>query len=252
MKIITALGNPKINYLEKNNLNKNNKRKLKIISVFGNKKSGKTTIIFLLIYYLINKNKKILLINSDKKIIKNYLKYYRSELNKKYKNNKKEKYIQKKVNKNLYLIDNLKLDLQKEVQKFFNDILKKARKNYDYILVDTQTQKNFNLYKEILKNSNIIVKIMEGNFLGVKETQKFLKDYEKIGLANKKSLHIIENKYYFDSINIQIFKNIIGNSKTIHKIYKRNLYRNVLEKFKKNEKIRINKKTEKILFKIIE
>ena len=253
--------NSKINNLEKNNLNKNenyklsnknNNKKLKIISVFGNKKSGKTTIIFLLIYYLINKNKKILLINSDKKIIKNYLNYYKSDFNKKYKNIKKENHIQKKVNKNLYLIDNLRLDSLKEVQKFFNDILKKIRKNYDYILVDTQAQNNFNLYTEILKNSNIIVKLMEGNFLGIEETQKFLNNYEKIHSSNKKSLHIIVNKYYFYSINIQIIRNMIGNSKTIHKICKRNLYKNLIKNFSKNEEIRFNKRIEKILFKIIE
>ena len=48
-------------------INKNIKNKEKFIIFLGNKKSGKTTIIFLLIYYLINKNKLILLINSDKK-----------------------------------------------------------------------------------------------------------------------------------------------------------------------------------------
>ena len=93
---------------------------------------------------------------------------------------------------------------------------------------------------------------MEGNFLGVKEIQKFLKNYEKIHSSNKKSLHIVVNKYYFDSINIQIIRNMIGNLKTIHKICKRNLYKNLVKKFSKNEEIRFNKRIEKILFKIIE
>ena len=60
-------------YINKINKTSKNKKENKIIAISGNKKSGKTTIINLILIYLINKNKKILLINLNKKIEKEYL-----------------------------------------------------------------------------------------------------------------------------------------------------------------------------------
>ena len=73
-------------------INKNIKNKEKIIIFLGNRESGKTTIIFLLIYYLINKNKLILLINSDKKIAKKYFNNCKSSYKNKYKETKIRKF----------------------------------------------------------------------------------------------------------------------------------------------------------------
>lgn len=55
-----------------NNIDKKDTTK-KIITIYGESKSGKSTIINLLIIYLMAKNKKILLINLNNKIEKNYL-----------------------------------------------------------------------------------------------------------------------------------------------------------------------------------
>ena len=65
----------------------------KIITIVGNKRTGKSTIIDLLLINLLNKNKKILLINLNKKTENNYLnlfgkKYYKKNKNN-YLNNKK-------------------------------------------------------------------------------------------------------------------------------------------------------------------
>lgn len=81
----------KINF--KNRINEKNKRKNlkykenKIITVCGKLKSGKSTIINLLLINLIENNKKILLINLNNKIEKNYL----ILLGKNYKKNKEKK-----------------------------------------------------------------------------------------------------------------------------------------------------------------
>ena len=48
----------------------------KIIFIYGNKKTGKTTIANLILIYLLKLNKKILLININKKIENNYLKIF--------------------------------------------------------------------------------------------------------------------------------------------------------------------------------
>ncbi len=74
--------NKKINNKFKNKLskkidNKMNIKNNKIITIEGKPKSGKTTIAMLLINYLIIKNKKILLINLNKKTEKEYYKIFK-------------------------------------------------------------------------------------------------------------------------------------------------------------------------------
>ena len=101
--------NKKINIKSKDKKNKNFN---KIVSIYGEAKSGKSTIINLLIIYLIEENKKILLINLNNKIENNNLillnkKHLKN--NRKINNNKKENNIKDKkikINKNLTLIYN--------------------------------------------------------------------------------------------------------------------------------------------------
>ena len=62
-------------YIEEiNNKFKNNKKNIKnkIIAIYGEPQSGKTTIANLLLIYLIKNDKKILLLNLNKKIEKGY------------------------------------------------------------------------------------------------------------------------------------------------------------------------------------
>lgn len=221
-------------------INKNIKNKEKIIIFLGNKKSGKTTIIFLLIYYLINKNKLILLINSDKKIAKKYFNNCKSS----YKN----KYKETKIRKNFYILNDIR---EKENNKKNIDFNKKYNKKYDYILVDTKNKNDFYKYNKFIKNNDKIILILEEKILGIKEIKDFIEKQEE-NLTNKGvSLHIIANKYYFNSINFQILKNIFKCPKKIHIIYKRNLYKNILQKFINNKEIQLNKKIQKILSEII-
>ena len=89
-----------INNKTKKELNKN-----KLIIINGKRKSGKSTIVNLLLIYLLQENKKILLINLNKKLENNYLilfgkKYYKIKNNNFNKNN----YLNKKTNKsNIFL-----------------------------------------------------------------------------------------------------------------------------------------------------
>lgn len=221
-------------------INKNIENKEKIIIFLGNKKSGKTTIIFLLIYYLINKNKLILLINSDKKIAKKYFNNYKSS----YKN----KYKEIKIKKNFYILNEIR---EKKSNKKNIDFNKKYNKKYDYILVDTKNRNDFYKYNKLIKNNDKIILILEGKTLGIKEIKDFIEKQEENLINKDAGLHIIANKYYFNSINFQILKNIFKCPKKIHIIYKRNLYKNILQKFINNKEIQLNKKIQKILSEII-
>ena len=76
---------------KKDKIDKNKIYNKKIIFIYGDKKTGKTTIINLFLIYLLKINKKILLINLNKKIENNYLKIFNKYLRKnKIKNTKKK------------------------------------------------------------------------------------------------------------------------------------------------------------------
>ena len=92
----------KINKIKNKNNNKLNK---KIIFIYGDKKTGKTTIINLFFIYLLKINKKILLINLNKKIENNYLKIFNKYLRKNKIKNTKEKESKKQLYNNMIKIN---------------------------------------------------------------------------------------------------------------------------------------------------
>ena len=193
----------------------------KIIVITGLPKSGKTTITILFTKILLEKNKKILLINLNKKIENNYLKLIKI-------NNKKIK--EKKeiaLNKNLNIIYNFKNIIENN-EKYINKILKKIKLKYDYILIDMNSNNKEKIKKEIYKNSNKILFLFIGNIFGIKETEKILKKENNKFSIQEKNLYLIQNKYLFKSIDSQIIRNIL-NKKT-YKIYYNKKYKYLLKK----------------------
>ena len=92
-KINVEIINKFIIKLKKFKKNKRNKDlNSKIITIVGSKKTGKSTIINLLLINLLNKDKKILLVNLNKKIENNYLSLFGKKYYKKNRNN----YLSKK------------------------------------------------------------------------------------------------------------------------------------------------------------
>ena len=63
------------------------------------------------------------------------------------------------------------------------------------------------------------IKAIDLNTLGIKDIEgnTEIKKVEKQN--NNSSLHIIYNKYYFNSVSSLIFKNILKNFKNIHIIF---------------------------------
>lgn len=241
-----------------NNIIKNNKINNKInnniLIITGNKKAGKSTIINLLIIYFLEKNKKILIININKKIENNYLIIFNKnnikyKINKFYKSEKnKYKIFKLFINKNI--IFNF---IPNERQVNFEEINYQLKK-YDYIIVDVGNNVDI---QNILKNVRILYKminVLDASALGIKELKEIARKEQNIKRYNNNSLHIIYNKYYFNFISPLILKNILDKPKSITTIFYKTKLENLAKQISKNKNIKLNNnlkmKIEKMLNKI--
>ena len=221
----------KINIIKKNTKKTKNK---KIINIFGKNKSGKTTIIILILNYLLKNKEKILIININKRIEKYYLKKIKIINNNKFiKINKYEKNLYN-IEKNMDLIFCTKY---KQIKNNFEEL----KKMYDYILIDNM--ENEKLQMEYFFNKDYIrnILVIDSEKLGMSELQRLTKKLKKYEQNQYRSLHIIENKYKVSSVSPTVIKEIFEKEIEIHEIYKKRYYKKTLEKFLQNKKIKINK-----------
>lgn len=221
----------KINIIKKNTKKTKNK---KIINIFGKNKSGKTTIIILILNYLLKNKEKILIININKRIEKYYLKKIKIINNNKFiKINKYEKNLYN-IEKNMDLIFCTKY---KQIKNNFEEL----KKMYDYILIDNM--ENEKLQMEYFFNKDYIrnILVIDSEKLGMSELQRLTKKFKKYEQNQYRSLHIIENKYKVSSVSPAVIKEIFEKEIEIHEIYKKRYYKKILEKFLQNKKIKINK-----------
>ena len=228
----------------------------KIIFIYGNKKTGKTTIANLILIYLLKLNKKILLININKKIENNYLKIfsnYNIEEEKKIenKNNNKNKIYKFviKINSNMTFLPIIN---QKIIYSEIKSFLLKCSKKYDYILVDSGNTGNYKIKQIIMQTSNVKIKVIDPNTLGIKDIEGNIEIKKVEKQNNNSSLHIIYNKYYFNSVSPLIFKNILKNFKNIHTIFYQKEFIKLSEKIRKSENIKLKNNIKKKLEKILE
>ena len=234
----------------------NKKIKNKIISICGKPKSGKTTITFLLIIYLIEKNKKILLINFDKKIKNNKnFKITILEKNKVNNNYEKNNHYKININNNLTIINNFDKTLIEKKRKYLKikikNFLKENEKKYDYILFDIGYIPNKIIKDEIINISNKKILVFRKNLLGIKDIIKKAKNKNNKKNNTDKSLHIIQNFYDYKSFSNLIIQNIFYKLNNVNKIsYQKNLI-NLEEKFFSNQKTELNNSVKKIIIKII-
>ena len=247
-----------------NSINKiKNNKKIKIITIMGKKKTGKTTIINLLLIYLLQKNKKILLINLNKKIENNYFnfirkKYYKIKnnylkINKKNEllniNENKNKKIKNifssleiKINNNLNFLYNFQNICQ---ENNLNDMLeyffKSYLKNYDYLLVDIGNNANMNLKQKIIEKSDKKLIVVQDNILGIKDVRELTQKLDRLEEKKKNGLHIILNEYYYTLISKLIFKELINENYKLDTFFGNLKFTNLKSKMIKNNKYKINK-----------
>lgn len=228
----------------------NNNKKNKIITVEGKRKSGKTTLINLLLIYLLQKNKKILLINLNKKIENNYFylfkKYFYKKKNNYFKiNNNFDKNnifynSEIKIKNNLIFLNNFNEIIKENnyydiLEYFYNYYIKK----FDYILVDVGDTASFKIRNSLVKQSDKVLVVINDKRLGIQDIADLSNKIDSNKKDKEKSLHIVLNKYYFNSISKAIFKNLLKNKITFLIFFYNKELKKIPSKIKYNEKIKL-------------
>ena len=223
--------NQKMEYKINNYINK------KIITVSGPPNVGKTN--FIINFFKIIKNKKILLIDFDlnKQNIFYFLgiKKYSKKINRKkidyYFNNIEDlvKDFLIKINKRIFLISGLDLFTNlfnkkddRNLDIFFQNLFNQIKNEYDLILIDIGSDNNSKINNNIYLNSDLNIFLIEANLIGMNKFKNYM---EKIN--NTKNINIIVNKkdkYYIDNT---ILKRTI-NHKIIGEIKYKNIYSNLI------------------------
>ena len=231
--IIRIFYNEKINLIELKNYKKNNDEKIEKIEIknkenkkiifMGENQVGKSMTIAMLTKNLENKNKKILIIEMNKKEYdllflfgkNNKLIHKKIKLKNKYKI-KNNNYYNKK--NNLNIIKKLIIKLNKNTDYLLNNKLinfkkiKKLEKYYNYIFIEINLNNKNIKNKKIINNKNKKILIINPNLINIKNT---LNKIEKIKINKFK---VIINNYNNYSIDEKIIKNIFKGNKVIGKI----------------------------------
>ena len=238
----------------------------KIISVTGTNGVGKSMFTINLANSISKSKKKILIIDFD--ILNNSLhtilgiKKYSQKIRNKIKNNNllKEIKIEEliiKINSKIDLISgiNLLFDSKYKISsEKIKNILLKLKEKYEIIIIDTSSECFFDYTKEIIKNSNLNIFILEANLLEIKKAKNLLNTYINNWEIPQESINILFNKYNENSIDISILKKIFSGFNILGKlsfnpqynliINKNNI--NKLDIILKNEYLKINNNLLKI------
>lgn len=249
------------NKKQKYNLNEE-----KIISVTGTNGVGKSIFTINLANSLSNSKNKILIIDFD--ILNNSLhtilgiKKYSQKIRNKIKNNNllKEIKIEEliiKINSKIDLVSgiNLLFDSKYKISsEKVKNILSKLKEKYEIIIIDTSSECFFDYTKEIIKNSNLNIFILEANLLEIKKAKNLLNIYINNWEIPQENINILFNKYNENSIDVSILKKIFSGFNILGKLsfnpqYNLIINKNNINKLNiilKNEYLKINKNLLKI------
>ena len=238
----------------------------KIISVTGTNGVGKSIFTINLANSLSNSKNKILIIDFD--ILNNSLhtilgiKKYSQKIRNKIKNNNllKEIKIEEliiKINSKIDLVSgiNLLFDSKYKISsEKVKNILSKLKEKYEIIIIDTSSECFFDYTKEIIKNSNLNIFILEANLLEIKKAKNLLNIYINNWEIPQESINILFNKYNENSIDISILKKFFSGFNILGKLsfnpqYNLIINKNNINKLNiilKNEYLKINKNLLKI------
>ncbi len=217
-------------------------RQHEIICVSGVSGVGKSIFsVNLAKVFMENKNK-ILIIDFD--VLNNSLhtilgiKKYPEKVASKIKNNNLLKPLQieeliMKINSKVDLIAGISLlfDGQYQISKVkIKTILSKLKEKYDAIIIDTSSECFLDYTKEIMKNSNVNIFMVEPNLLEIKKAKKLLNIYINQWGIPQSDLHILFNKYNENSIDSSILKNIFSGFSILGKLSNSSQYNLLINK----------------------
>ena len=209
-------------YKIKNNIKKKGNL-CTVISVLGTGGVGKSIVTINLAKALYKDNKKILIIDFD--ILNNSLHTILGV----------DKYSQKIKNKkdidinNLIIKINNKLDLISGINLLFDskykiscekikNLIENFKKYYDYIIIDNSSECFLDYTKNIIRNSNFAIFLLESNLLEINKSKNILNIYIKKWNVDKEKIKLLINKYNKNSIDENIIKNIFKEYKILGKI----------------------------------
>ena len=230
-KILNKENNINKKKLIKNEINKPKYKFNKIISITGCAGIGKSIITCNLAKIASKYNKKILIIDLD--ILDSSIPtiFGINKLKKIKKNNICEKNnIIIKINKKIDLLsfkDFLSINLKIEIKKIEN-LLIDLKKEYDLILIDNSSDVFFDITKSILKNSDEIIFIIEGNTLQINKSKRLLKIYTDEWKINRNKIKILCNKFSKKTISKTFLKEMFYEFKIIGKIKFNDNYNNLI------------------------
>ncbi len=227
-----------------NSIIKKNEKEAKkeIICISGTSGVGKSIFSINLAKSFMEYKNKILIIDFD--VLNNSLhtilgiKKYPEKIREKIKNNNLLKEIQIeelriKVNSKIDLISgmSLLLDPQYKISSIkMKNILEKLREKYEIIIIDTSSECFLDYTKEIMKNSNINIFILEATLSEIKKAKKLLNIYINNWKIPQNYFNILFNKYNENSIDISILKNIFSDFSILGKIQNNPKYNLLINK----------------------
>ena len=148
---------------------------------------------------------------------------------------------------------NSKIDLIAEISLLFDgkyqiskvkikSILSKLKEKYTTIIIDTSSECFLDYTKEIMKNSNINIFMVEPNLLEIKKAKNLLNIYINEWGIPQYNFQIVFNKYNENSIDSSILKNIFSGFTILGKLSHNSEYNLLINK---NDKGNLRKKLQK-------
>ena len=136
--------------------------------------------------------------------------------------------ILKNYNKNIKILNINKLNKNYFKIKYLNKIIKYLKNNFNYIFLEINYEekiKNIKLKKEIIKNIDKNLIILEPNKIGILRTEGIIK---KLNIMENEKINIIINKNNRNSINKEIINNYFNSYKILTSIKNTTMFEKII------------------------
>lgn len=157
-----------------------------------------------------------------------------------------------KINSTIDLIAGISLlfDGQYQISKVkIKTILSKLKEKYDAIIIDTSSECFLDYTREVMKNSDINIFMVEPNLIEIKKAKNLLNIYINQWGMLKSDFHILFNKFNENSIDNSILKNIFSGFSILGKLSNSSQYNLLINR---NDKKDLKKELKKEYINIFE